>query len=60
MKIQPRYTFDNNGYPINKRGQSVKTFLGVRLIGRTATFKQSVNNEGSRVRWIHVQPKEAV
>jgi len=40
------YTFDKNGYPINSRG---KIILTSKI---TASFKQSANNEGSRVTWL--------
>ena len=53
------YVFNENGYPINKNGKLKKTFCGIRLIGHTATFKQSPHNEGAKVKWIHFKTKEA-
>jgi len=48
------YTFDKNAYPVNSKGQRI---LSNRI---TATFKQSVNNAGARVNWIHFGKEEVV
>lgn len=53
------YVFDKNGYPINRNGKPRKTFCGFRVNKITATFKQSPNNEGAKVKWIHFKTKEA-
>ena len=46
------YTFNKLGQPINSRGKRILTD------NRTATFKHSPNNAGSRVDWIHFEKNE--
>jgi len=48
------YTFNKLGQPINSKGKRILTD------NRTATFKHSPNNAGSRVDWIHFEKEEVV